>query len=618
MRRCVSAAATSPTAAFITAWRGGAPATGALVTWRCAYFHSSRFLGRKSGGSKKLGAGASINTTTGASSLPSSPVTNATTGASGEFVGNHEGTGGGNDAAVKATAKEHQTTASAASSPPTGVSPPTASVDASASINNKNTNNDGRASFPSSATPSGKGSAATMKKTRVPQRRKSVQNSEECAASPETVNDTMRFSKKEPTNMNRLATDGVVSVEPDEEDVVVERASITKLFMLSDSVASIFCALPQNQRSIDNYLREVDQAVLPPSASDHRTGGTGTVMHGDGGYTGQSKEAVARREIAERVLSEERANHTLCIHVRDMDQLVPPPDLLLNSTANELTKTATTGGARRRKVLRKEKKPDAVNKTSLTPIERILALHEWQVKALERARGSQERFKVPDDYHAITRVRFHDPPKADLTVVQGSGCGKTVADVLATMNRGLNNNDMNADDHREQDIFDDNETLDDESGATLLSKPFAIKPLLSVVASCIPRREPALGSRCGEETFFSSGAPYSSSSSFSSSNTAVTTARKAKRSKRNDSEAKKTADSAKMGVELLGHRVPPMPRFTTRVTVLVEHDELEPVDLLSMAERSTTRKDDVDNKKSVSRKKRVPRIYCHIADGGEY
>ncbi|EKG05015.1 hypothetical protein TCSYLVIO_003919 [Trypanosoma cruzi] len=615
MRRCVSAAATSPTAAIITAWRGSAPATGALATWRSAYFHSSRFLGRKSGGSKKLGAGASINTTAGASSSPSSPVTNATTGTSGEFVGAPEGAGGGHDAAGKATAKEHQTTASAVSSPPTGVSLPTASVDASDSINNKNTNNDGRASFPSSATPSGKGSAAMMKKPRVPQRRKSMQNSEDCAASPEKVNDTMRLSKKEPTQMNRLATDGVVSVEPDEEDVVVERASITKLFMLSDSVASIFCALPQNQRSIDNYLREVDQAVLPPSASDHRAGGS-TVMHGDDGYKGQSKEAVARSEIAERVLSEERANHTLCIHVRDMDQLVPPPDLLLNSTADEPTKTAATGGARRRKVLRKEKKSGAVNKTSLTPIERILALHEWQMKALERARGSQERFKVPDDYHAITRVRFHDPPKADLTVVQGSGCGKTVADVLATMNRGLNNNDMNADDHREEDIFDGNETLDDESGATLLSKPFALKPLLSVVASCIPRREPALGSRCGEETFFSSGAPYSSSSFCSS--TAVTTARKAKRSKRTDSEAKKTADSTKMGVELLGHRVPPMPRFTTRVTVLVEHDELEPVDLLSMAERSTTRKEDVDNKKSASRKKRVPRIYCHIADGGEY
>ncbi|RNF27025.1 uncharacterized protein Tco025E_00709 [Trypanosoma conorhini] len=603
MRRCVSVVAATPTAAIATAWRGTAPAMGALATWQSAYFHSSKFIGRKSGGAKKPGAGASIGTKTtpASSSAPSATTTAAASGGA-----------AGNGAVGEKMARERNVAAPAATAS-AGVSSSTAPVAPPASAANNNNNAGNAASSSSTDLASGREDALRTKKPRAPHRRKSAQKVADGAASPGPANDAMRFKKQEPTNVNRLATDGAVSVVLDEEDVVVERASITKLFMLSDSVASIFCALPQNQRSIDNYLREVDQAVLPPSAPEYRVDGVGTLLHRDCNSASPSNEAVARREIAERVLSEERANHTLCIHVRDMDQLVPPPHLLLDSAAKPPSTTKSTGGARRRKVKRLEKNSRDVPTTSLAPIERLLALHKWQIKALQKARESQERFKVPEDYHAITRVRFHDPPKADLTVVQGSGCAKTVADVLATMDRSLNN-DANAEDNKDDEIFNQKETADGENGATLLSKPFALKPLLSVVASCIPRREPALGSRCGEEMFFSSSSPFT--------NTAATTAmaktRRAKRIKGAGAATTKLAGAATMGEELLGRRVPPMPRFTTRVTVLVEHDELEPVDLLSMAERSTTRKDDVDGKRSASHKKRVPRIYCHIADGGEY
>ncbi|RNF08964.1 hypothetical protein TraAM80_02372 [Trypanosoma rangeli] len=615
MRRCVSVAATTPTAAIVTAWRDTAPVMGALATWQSAYFHSSKFIGRKSGRSKKLGAGASTSSTTTAASLPVPSSITATAAADGGALGSRMEAAGGDGPVGEARTREHNVAVPAASAS-AGVSSSTTPVDPSASTTKKG-NNDNNTRNASSAVSahlvSGKGGAQRMKKTRVPHQRDSMQKLTDSAASPEQEEDAMPFRKQESTNLSRSVTHGDVSVEL-EEDVVVERASITKLFMLSDSVASIFCALPQNQRSIDNYLREVDQAVLPPLTPEHRVDEIGNLFHRDGNYAGSNNEVVARREIAERVLSEERANHTLCIHVRDMDQLVPPPHLLLESATKTPSKTSLTGGARRRKVSRVEKKSGVVRTTTLTPIERLLALHEWQIKALQKARESQERFKVPEDYHAITRVRFHDPPKADLTVVQGSGCAKTVADVIATMDGKLNS-DMNAEDNKDDEIFNQKQAVYDENGTTLLSKPFAFKPLLSVVASCIPRREPTLGSRCEEEVFFSSRSP--------STNMAATTAmaktRKTKKIKGADAATTKIAGAAKMGEELLGRRVPPMPRFTTRVTVLVEHDELEPMDLLSMAERITTRKDDVEGRTSASsRKKRVPRIYCHIADGGEY
>ncbi|ESL06950.1 hypothetical protein TRSC58_05368 [Trypanosoma rangeli SC58] len=615
MRRCVSVAATTPTAAIVTAWRGTAPAMGALASWQSAYFHSSKFIGRKSGGSKKLGSGASISSTTTAASLPAPSSITATAAGDGGALGSHKEAAGGDGAVGEARTREHNVAAPAASAS-AGVSSSTTSIGPSASTtknNNNNNNSTGNASSAVSAElASGKGGAQRMKKTRVPHQRNSMQKLTDSAASPGQGEDVMPFRKQESTNLSRSATDDVsVGLE---EDVVVERASITKLFMLSDSVASIFCALPQNQRSIDNYLREVDQAVLPPLAPKHRVDEIGNLLHRDENYAGLSNEVVARREIAERVLSEERANHTLCIHVRDMDQLVPPPHLLLESATKAPSKTTLTGGARRRKVSRVEKKSGVVRTTTLTPIERLLALHEWQIKALQKARESQERFKVPENYHAITRVRFHDPPRADLTVVQGSGCAKTVADVIATMDGKLNS-DMNAEDNKDDEIFNQKQAEYDENGTTFLSKPFAFKPLLSVVASCIPRREPTLGSRCGEEMFFSSRSPSINTAAA----TAMTKTRKTRKTKGADTATTKLAGAAKMGEELLGRRVPPMPRFTTRVTVLVEHDELEPMDLLSMAERSTTRKDDVDGKTSASpRKKRVPRIYCHIADGGEY
>lgn len=434
-----------------------------------------------------------------------------------------------------------------------------------------------------------------------------------------------------------------------------ESASVAKLFMVSESLASIFCALPQNQRCIDNYLNEVDKAVLPPAtleydvkdASEFSEGSTESnhkrlklpllllllssssssspssisispsSSHSSSSSLALQSVSAVKSDIAERILHEERANHTLCIHVRDMVQLVPPCHLLHENEAPPSKKTKKEGVLRRK--LLKLKKICSTERPQLTSLERILELHKWQKEASKIARQSQELNKLPDECHSITRVRPNDPSQSDLTVVLGSGSAKTVADVLAAIEENMKKeSDADGDEAADDDCDGENSVTaafgQSGTGETVSSTLFTLKPLLSVVATCIPRREPTLYSPCGEETFFSSA-------NFSSSTGTRTAARKSKKTKKSGAA---TGARAKTGnstatEEIFRRQVPPMPRFTTRVTLLMEHDDLEAEDSSSKNEKDSVGKDGsgVDVKQTLG-KKRIFRVYCHIADGGEY
>ncbi|KEG06086.1 hypothetical protein DQ04_16021000 [Trypanosoma grayi] len=578
MRRCVSAAGT---AALFTAWRGPAPAMGVLATRQSMCFHSSsKFMGRKSSGSKKLSDSAPSTTTTAAAAAPAVA---------------------GGDVAVAEKRAEDRTSTTTTSS------------------------NTDATSASGTAPAAQKRAADTAKRQRERCPRKALRSTSDRAPPPvEGGKDTTRFNRRtEASSKRRVEDEGASTMTRDEEKILAERASITKLFMVSDSVASIFCALPQDQRSIDNYLKAVDKAVIPKTASPPRAQSTADcdAAADDApddmdaaalvAKSARQNASTARREIAQRILSEERADHSLCIHVRDMEQLVPPRHLLQNPVVEAPKKAAGPTAARQRGSAKRRRKSadsgaaaEATATTSMRSHDQVLALQQWQTNALKKARESQERHQIPEDYHAITRVRFHDPHKEDLTVVLGRGGGKSVVDVLAAMNQSLKKKQTTL---STEGILDDIGSAEGEeerkASAVSLSMPFAIKPLLSVVASCIPRREPALGSRCGEETFFRSA-----------------TATAPRRAKKLDpsTAAAGVGDSGMFlaDAEELGRCVPPMPRFTTRVTVLVEHDELEPVDLLSMAERSTTRRD--ERSRRAPRGNKRPHIYCLIADGGEF
>eukprot|EP00796_Vickermania_ingenoplastis_P007231 gene7231-5082_t len=343
-----------------------------------------------------------------------------------------------------------------------------------------------------------------------------------------------------------------------------ERQSIAKLLIISQSVGSIFCAMP-GSKSVEDYVSEVEGAA--PSA-----GGSPT----------------APEVVSERVLAEEQADHLFCLHVRDMEQLLPP-DHLAATPAHAPTKA---GLGRKKK--------------AMDPVDRLKALHRWRFDALRRSQLALEQHAVPNHVHGITRLRLHEPSKVDVTVVQSCGGPKTPEDVLAALNRFTQCSDdeshrvAEAETEAMKAIFLAAFTQQVPGAAASLAalsvaSPFSIKPLLTVYASCLPRREELLGVPAQPRRI------YTETSCASGSANAITT----------------------LGIRKLVHRllmlrqVPGVPRHSTRLTLMVEHNAMDPADLISLAEMTTERKSKAESKPTPEVSTLPPRIYCLITDGSK-
>ncbi|CCW66599.1 unnamed protein product [Phytomonas sp. Hart1] len=173
----------------------------------------------------------------------------------------------------------------------------------------------------------------------------------------------------------------------------------------------------------------------------------------------------------------------------------------------------------------------------------------------------------------------------------------------------------------------------------VLSTPFLLKPLLTVYASCIPRREAQFGSRFDEQLFLSAS-PTTSTGAEAAKTSSAAPGPLSTQTQRSRGEDGKSGGADQPWFEkfqpnplsdeevyaaLQKRGIPTIPRYSTRVTVLIEHNEMEPVDLLLLAEISTTRKggEDKQNKaydgvRDTGVGLKLPRIYCLIVDGGEY
>ncbi|CCW60581.1 unnamed protein product [Phytomonas sp. EM1] len=161
----------------------------------------------------------------------------------------------------------------------------------------------------------------------------------------------------------------------------------------------------------------------------------------------------------------------------------------------------------------------------------------------------------------------------------------------------------------------------------LLATPYLLRPLLTVYAGCLPRREAEFGGRLDEGVFWAARQPLSptvetvegSPASSSASSLASTRPRPS-----SGAFWKNPLSDEEVYAVLKKRGIPTMPRHSTRVTVLIEHNEMEPVDLLLLAEINTARKEGVTsaNKaysgvQDTTGGPKMPRIYCLIVDGGE-
>ncbi|KAG5468628.1 hypothetical protein CUR178_01462 [Leishmania enriettii] len=419
---------------------------------------------------------------------------------------------------------------------------------------------------------------------------------------------------------------------------VAERCSITKLIMVSGSVSFLFTTLPRSEGSLKMYVKDLNRAQAPTHDSVRALGEDVSQTQSNAAMSaalerGSSGDAAANAgmrvfpalsekqflELRQRLCAEQLATNTVFIHVREMEQLVPPQHLQQPAaTTSEKSKTVEAPGTSRGETAASTQRDgrahgrrgrrrggaraasscaaSAANSTPtapplpvLSPVERILALQAWKKEAARRAEETQARYLVPAHYHAITRVRFHDPHQADLTVAMGSGWCKSIDSVLRAIVRSVPHDKRGAD----SDGFDGDgnakwfvaEGEEDDAAntvspfpvpdpamyssevvteaaedapapeqASFLASPYTVKPLLTVCASCVPRREawigmcapgPSVASTSGTE---SSWSPYSV------------------------------------------RAVPTVPRYSTRITIMLEHDDMDPADLVSLAEISTTRK----------------------------
>lgn len=488
-----------------------------------------------------------------------------------------------------------------------------------------------------------------------------------------------------------------------EEQRVAERCSITKLIMVSGSVSFLSTTLPRSEGPLKMYVKDLNRAQAPTYDSVRALGQDATHSQSNAapstGHEGGGSDHVAAGthtlpaisekqflELCQRLCAEQLATNTVFIHVREMEQLVPPLHLQLpavtdadksesvdapaapsgETTASTQREGKTRGGrGRRRGSARAANSFTAPASTltpptpplpALSPVERILALQAWKKEAARRAEETQARYLVPAHYHAITRVRFHDPHQTDLTVAMGSGWCKSIASVLRAIVRSMPQDRRGADlgssdtdsstswlaAEGEEDDGDNTvppfpmpdpsvytsevvtQAADDAPAPEqpgFLTSPYTVKPLLTVCASCVPRREAWIGT-CAPGP---SAAP---------------------------------ASGAESGWNPYSVRaVPTVPRYSTRITIMLEHDDMDPSDLVSLAEISTTRKSSsssgaemhqsrdrqhdasvsgrsVDatglqsaapNRKSVSPDEKVhpaPKkplhLYCLVQDAGEY
>nr|CCC47611.1 conserved hypothetical protein [Trypanosoma vivax Y486] len=393
-------------------------------------------------------------------------------------------------------------------------------------------------------------------------------------------------------------------------DRLSEREDMFKLLMFSDALGFMFSTLPSDRRRIYKYLKKVDQAVIPTHTEERPLDLVSE--EGKGGKRSKSRKIVqqqdaslAKRGIAQRLLSEDSADNTICIEVRDMEQLRPPLALLRKLKNEEASSAKSERGRQRGRGKRSEKTEQVGGGTvgkgpaPSVPAEHVLALQRWQMEALRRSKESQERYKTSSDCHFMTRVRFRDPLMSDVTALLDCNSGKTVNDILDILMRKYKKWFRRHGAIRFNKSDATSTKADETAVPPLPSTPFVMNPLLSVFASCIPRREATLGGHFEERIFL-----RASSSSVSQ--------RRARRTgsacAASDTEAEATTPSN--NESLSGWRLPSMPRFTTRVVVLVEYD-----DMRSGEGRVSENEGSGDT--LAQRQRREPHIYCLITDGGE-
>ncbi|KAK7200802.1 hypothetical protein NESM_000138600 [Novymonas esmeraldas] len=436
-------------------------------------------------------------------------------------------------------------------------------------------------------------------------------------------------------------THGTTDTTPrTEEQRIAERCSIIKLIMVSGSVSFLFTTLPRSKVPLKTYVKDLNRAQAPtpspPEASESDVDVTqpspSATCATDGSESGaaatnggQALPALSERqylELRQRLCAEQLATNTVFIHVREMEQLVPPlplqpPTAAPDTDADQSSAAGTSAvgdsvaaeapaaenaargrRGRRRKNGRAASSPPAPVTPApapplpvLSPVERLIALQRWKKEAQRRAAEAQARYLVPSHYHAITRVRFHDPHQTDVTVAMGSGGCKSVDSVLRAIARSVPQEERSADpsspdksawlaveeaEEEESDSeraappfelpeppLDSREAaaavVSDASAAAanqpaFLASPYTVKPLLTVGASCVPRREAWIGTCAASPSAASPSAE----------------------------EVKWTPFSVRP--------LPTVPRYSTRITIMLEHDDMDPADLVSLAEMSTTRK----------------------------
>lgn len=377
--------------------------------------------------------------------------------------------------------------------------------------------------------------------------------------------------------------------------LITERATLSKLLMVAATLNPAFVSEPDDRLSVRQYLKRVDDGVLPLAESTRAPLSAASRSHDDC----SSDSEKATMDACQRLLVERNANHWVHIHTQQLKQLMPPPSIGYTPTAangalpplsapvgNRKKGKQRVPSTRRRSFRARSQGTHSVDPPpaplSLTPLQRIEALQAWRTEAVAYARDSVERNIIPVDAHVSTRVLLQSPCKFDVPIMQGYGVKKSADEILQLCSQPCEKRAEESGQLPPVDALDlaalaksfevGSQEGDKKSMETYMVMPCAIKPLVTVYCSSIPRRERLLGS-CTEVPTFDP----------------TTTA------------------------EMNDREVPAMPRYATRITVLIEYNDLDPDDLLA-ARVVNVALQKVASKEKLQYQRGIPRVCMLFSD----
>lgn len=418
----------------------------------------------------------------------------------------------------------------------------------------------------------------------------------------------------------------VSSTTPTYHDVMREqRLSLATLLELSEAFGHFFCCFP-DMRTVKAYAQSVDRACTSLSTDNLKLDNSNVHPRRETASSSKKVKYHLATEspadsinalVSEGILVESSADNFYCAHMRAIEQMELPPHLAAllsdsptssSSSSSSAPSTSATSslcsvssthshhdnrsGVRKKSNLNSSKvvhppppmctptlstvvketvhnqysSPSSFSSSSLE-VQRLRELQSWRFAAFRRAEASLNRYQLPENVHAVTRMELKHPIGLVLVMKEhGGGITKKeeIVESWEKFSKGLHwdaeepasrrkkspkasqgakgppapaEEDKDSEEEWKHKMEIAKATIiaaftqqnPSETSAAMRSlaamglvTPFLIKPLSTIYGTCIPRRDKALGQRVSPPNFIHYRDGYSSTGELAPSSLTTT------------------------------------------------------------------------------------------------